>query len=463
MLAIVPAFFFLLPLAGIPASAAAAATTTTVPVTTAGNARSPYQLTLQIDHSSDAAVVIETGRQRRLYGKNADLPQNIPAAAKLMTALVACERLSMSTLVTISKVAAAADDNRQSPDGIALDTGDKYPLEYLLLRLFFYNSDAAALAVAEQLANVESDFVALMNAKAKSLGLDNTVFLNCTGAPVYENASPSGSDTGEDAMQHSRQYTTPADLARLVAYACTVANFNRLIRMDEERMLLDGKTLVAMRNEIQHIWTLSEGRVTGAFYSETEGKTYMVAVGAVKDIKIVAVTAAGSPNSRYADLETIFKGIEDNYVLSPLVEAGEKFTGEQEQTVDGELFGLVFKSTVYYVHPVDDMFVKSTLRYNTFGPHSRPIQRSMTVGQVVFELLDGTTIAVDVCPDRQILSSISILDKALGELQENHNLYVILIVASGLLMLLLLIQVLSGLDKLFRLIQLLILEKRSRR
>jgi hypothetical protein len=57
----------------------------------------------------------------------------------------------------------------------------------------------------------------------------------------------------------------------------------------------------------------------------------------------------------------------------------------------------------------------------------------MTVGQVVFELVDGTRISVDVSPDRQILSSISLVDRTLASLQSNRNLFYLLVILFSLL------------------------------
>ncbi|HBP37568.1 MAG TPA: hypothetical protein DD640_02285 [Clostridiales bacterium] len=456
------AVFCLQPWLGLPLAATAETT-----VAAGEDTDQPYHPALEISHSAASAVVLETGRLRCLYEKRADQLQNIPAAAKLMTALIACERLSLKTMVTISKVAAAAEEDWESPDEVSLDTGDKYALDYLLHRLIFYNSDAAALAIAEQIANVEADFVDLMNAKAASFDLADTVFVNCTGKAVYSDMvvpSNTTDDFGSGEVSPPLQYTTPNQLARLVSYAIANEKFVSILRKESEYFVLEGGTLLApMRNELKNVWTLSEGMITGAFYSEENNLTYMVAIGTVNGISLIAVLAGGSTAQKFSDLIEVFQACADTYVLTPLAEAGVAFLGAQEQTVDGELFGLVYKKTVYYVHPSDDLFVKSTLRYNSFGPFSRPIQRSMTAGQVIFELTDGTTIAVDVAPDRQILSSISILDKGLSELQNNRNLFVILMIAAGTLLLILLLQVVSGIKKLVGLVHLVVLEKKSRR
>lgn len=430
-----------------------------------------YVPALEIEHSSRMAVVLETGRQRKLYNKSGYLRHNIPAASKIMTALLACERLPLDTQVTISRVAAEADRGNPAGDGIVLETGDKYPLEYLLLRLFFYNSDAAAIAIAEQISGVEERFVELMNSRAQAMELSDTVFRNATGNPVYRQSegflqpdmiADPDSLNGES-YPTSEQYSTVYDLARLLGSAMLDQNFAGLIRKDSEYLVLEGQTLVSMQNELHRIWALSERSINGAFYSSSGSYSSMVAVGRAGDINIIMVLSGGSRQDRLNDLLRIQQGVGAAYTTAVLVEAGERFTGEQEQTIDGEPFGLVFNKTVYYVRPVEDIFLRSTVRYNSFGPHSRPIQRSMTVGQVIFELKDGTTIAVDVSPDRQILSTITVLDRALNELQNNRNLSSVILLSASILFLILLFRVLLEIKRVISLIRLIIWEKRSHR
>jgi D-alanyl-D-alanine carboxypeptidase (penicillin-binding protein 5/6) len=457
-LAVLPFILGLYSAGDLQVRAATDAATPTATEAASGNSNGLTQPAIL--HSAESAIVIETSRQRRLYAKNADLRQNIPTASKIMTALIACER-PLDTQVTISKVAASADSNRSTPDGIVLKSGDKYPLKYLLYRLLYYNSNAAALAIAEHIADVEEDFVTQMNSRAASIGLTSTIFKNCTGEP--------GLQFNEDGIvenlvqEAALQYTTPADLAKLVYQAISNPDFSSILNSSEVFMMLDGSVLITMYNALQGIQTRSEGLIRGVFYCRSGNQSYMVAVGTVNNINIISVTAGGNADQGSSDLIALFQGCRAFYESTPLVIAGDSFSQLQEQTVDGEYYGLVYKQTVYYVHPIGNPFIRGLPIFNSFGPFSRPIQRSKTVGQVIFELEDGTMIAIDVVPDRQILSSISILDKALGELQSNYNLTVLLLVCSILLLLIIFFQIIGGFRRLLHLVRLIVLEKRSRR
>lgn len=415
---------------------------------------------LEIDLTASSAIVIETGRQRVLFEKNSDIKMSISTASKLMTVLIACERLPLDTMVTISSVAASQYDASNSPDYVELGTGDKYMLEYLLLRILYYDSDSAAIAVAEQIANEESRFVELMNSRAQSYDMTNTFFMNSTGEPVVENVME---DANSIPVTNLLQYSTASDVARLINAGLQNQFFSELLSRRNDQLIINGERLVPMRNQAEAIWTLSEGAVTGAFDVLNQGQHTMITAGTKNGINIITVAAATSEERRYTDTLNMYSSISEFYERSPLARAGDLYAEDFEQTIDGETFGLVFSKTVYYIHPVGDDFLMSNVQYKTYGPHSRPIQRSLVVGQVIFQMRDGTSIAVDVAPDRQILSKISILDRGLDQLQRNPNLTYVILGTLFSFILLLLWQALKSIRETIHLIVLVILDKKTRK
>jgi D-alanyl-D-alanine carboxypeptidase len=334
-------------------------------------------------------------------------------------------------------------------------------LGYLLARLIYYDSDAAALAIAEQISNVEEQFVEIMNARATAFRMTGTVFKNSTGDLVYDMSATgiSKSNPGSALLQ----YTTLPDMALLFLQAIANPVFFEYLTTPSRYFVLSESSIVVMRNRMSGIWTRSEGLINGVFYSQWANSSFMAAIGTVNDINTIVLTYMGNPDEADNDLMAIFQACESFYTRSPLVMAGDLFAGTTEQTVDGESFGLVFKNTVYYVHPHSNDWLKQTIRYKSLGPFNRPILRSMTVGQVVFELVDGTQIAVDVAPDRQILSSISIIDNVLSGLQRNSNLATVLIIAGLFLIIVMLIRVIVGIDRVRQLTKRIRSEKRNRR
>ena len=133
-----------------------------------------------------------------VYSKNANTQRAQASTTKLMTAVLLMESGMLDTKTKISKHAAA------TPWGSGrLAAGDIYKTHDLLYAMLLPSSNDAATAVAEKVGGSEKKFVAMMNAKAKEMGMTKTHFCNPHGL---------------DADGH---YTTAKELAMLTAYAYT--------------------------------------------------------------------------------------------------------------------------------------------------------------------------------------------------------------------------------------------------
>ena len=91
-----------------------------------------------------SALMLELRRGQVLYSKNPDEPLHIAAASKLMTALIAIEKLDPNTMVTASKEAVNADGAL-----LGLTVGEKYQTESLVYASMLNNANDATIALAE--------------------------------------------------------------------------------------------------------------------------------------------------------------------------------------------------------------------------------------------------------------------------------------------------------------------------
>lgn len=120
------------------------------------------------------------------------------STTKLMTAVIALERLPLDRQVAVSRLAANA-----VPSRAGLTCYATYRAQDLIVAALVSSSNDAAMALAEAVAGDEEAFAELMNQKARAIGMRNTCFINATGLPSKENA----------------QYTTAYDLALLMRVA----------------------------------------------------------------------------------------------------------------------------------------------------------------------------------------------------------------------------------------------------
>ena len=154
--------------------------------------------------SAETCVLLcEDGRA--LYEKNADRRCLIASTTKLMTALVCLENTALDDSVTARKRHCEVEGST-----MYLRAGESYSVRELLLGLLLASGNDAALALAEHTAGSEAAFAALMNEKARELGLENTHFQNPHGL---------------DAKGH---YSTARDLARLMLSCMENPDFRAL-------------------------------------------------------------------------------------------------------------------------------------------------------------------------------------------------------------------------------------------
>jgi serine-type D-Ala-D-Ala carboxypeptidase (penicillin-binding protein 5/6) len=137
----------------------------------------------------------------------------IASTTKIMTAVIALQRLRPNTVVTVSKLVPRVPLVREG-----LRAGERVPVRKLLYALLLYSGNDDALALAQATAGSRPAFLRLMNQQAKALGLRSTHF-----------TSPSGViDRGN--------YSTAWDLASLARYALRDDRFRKIVRTRIKRV-----------------------------------------------------------------------------------------------------------------------------------------------------------------------------------------------------------------------------------
>ncbi|HTL70415.1 MAG TPA: serine hydrolase [Candidatus Eisenbacteria bacterium] len=123
-----------------------------------------------------SAIVVDAANGGVLFSKNPFLRLPPASTAKVMTVLLAVERLTPYRTVRISRNAAAA-----SPSKAGLTVGAEYKAWDLIVAALVASSNDAAVALAEAVSGSEPEFAKLMNRRAEELGMRNTRFVNATG------------------------------------------------------------------------------------------------------------------------------------------------------------------------------------------------------------------------------------------------------------------------------------------
>lgn len=134
-----------------------------------------------IEVDARSAVLMEQSTGKILYQKNADEALPPASVTKIMTLLiiydsVASGKIKWSDNVSVSEHAASMGGSQ-----IFLEPGETQSVETLTKSIAIASANDAAVAMAEFIGGSEDGFVALMNERAKGLGMKNTTFKNACG------------------------------------------------------------------------------------------------------------------------------------------------------------------------------------------------------------------------------------------------------------------------------------------
>ena len=160
--------------------------------------------------TATSAIVIEMPSGRVLYEKNTDAQAYQDSMTKMMTCLVALETKPLDYVCTVTP-----DVRYVEYSEMELLEGDEIRLGELLKGMMLISDNGAAYAVAKNVGGSAIRFAALMNKKAKEIGLTGTHFVNPNGLP------------------QPNHYSTARDMAHLAAYGWRNSDFRRLVSMKD--------------------------------------------------------------------------------------------------------------------------------------------------------------------------------------------------------------------------------------
>ncbi len=117
-------------------------------------------------------------------GKNIESHLPIASMVKIMTALIGFEKVEKGAISFTDEVTISENASGMGGSQMFLEAGDVYKIEDLFKGIIVVSANDACVQLAEIVSGSEESFVKLMNEKAKSLGMNDTNFVNCTGLPA---------------------------------------------------------------------------------------------------------------------------------------------------------------------------------------------------------------------------------------------------------------------------------------
>lgn len=270
------------------------------------------------DITGSAAYVYCATTEEVLWKKNASKQYNLASITKLMTCLLAAEKLDLAEEVTITQAATEVIKTESF-----VYAGEKIKAEDLVYAALLASANDAAKALAITVSGNEKKFVKLMNQKAKELGCKNTRFVTSSG--VYNKNHYS---SAEDIVKIARAAFANPDvlrIAKVAEYTVPATNKTDAVTLKTTNLFLKGGEADTRNGKIKI--KKYKGMVAGKTGTTNVNRTTMVVLCKIDGFDIYAVILDSTLQQRYRDIKKLLDYAKATLSPYKAFESGQSFEG----------------------------------------------------------------------------------------------------------------------------------------
>lgn len=133
--------------------------------------------------AKQAGIVIDANTGKVLYNQDSGGLRYPASLTKMMTLYLVFEALNSGKLTKSTPITMSAEAAGQAPTKLGVRAGGTFTVEQGILALVTRSANDVAWAFAETLGGSVPNFGKMMTAKARSLGMRNTIYVNPNGLP----------------------------------------------------------------------------------------------------------------------------------------------------------------------------------------------------------------------------------------------------------------------------------------
>lgn len=265
--------------------------------------------------SAKSAYLMDNYSKTMIYAHKEDERLPIASMCKIMTLLLSFDairagNLSLDEEISVSERAASMGGSQ-----VFLEANAKYSVRELIKSVVICSANDSCVALAEKIAGNEQVFVDRMNAKAKEIGANNTLFANCTGLPKEP------------------QYSCAKDVALMLSNLLENEEYYEFgkVWMDKFQHPQGRYTEITNTNKLIRFYDGCDGGKTGF----TNEAGFCLAATAKRDNTRIISVVIGEKDSkqRFDDVRTMFDYAFANFTTKKIVQADVPL--EERATVDG--------------------------------------------------------------------------------------------------------------------------------
>lgn len=317
-------------------------------------------------------ILMEASTGKVICEENATERRSPASITKIMTLLLIFEHLNTGRVRLDSEVMTSAYAKSMGGSQVFLEEGEVQTLETIIKCIAVASGNDASVAAAEFIAGSETEFVKMMNDKAKELGLLDTHFVDCCGLSDSDDHYSSAKDVAIMSRELITKYPQVLDYTRIWmedithttgqgSSTFTLSSTNKLLKMYE--------------------WT------TGLKTGSTAKALYCLSATASKDnIDLIAVVM-GSPTNkvRFQDAMSL---LNYGYSVSAMYEDKNEDILPAVPVKGGveDKAPLVYKEPFRYLDTGGNNL--SMIEKNIVIPEEieAPVQKGDAVGEAVYKL-----------------------------------------------------------------------------
>ena len=351
-------------------------------------ANAVFASTQEFSVQAKASYLIDYNSGKVLYQNNETKKLPVASIVKLMTILLTLENVQQEKLSLTDIVTASSKASSMGGSQVFIEEGGTYTIGDLLKSVIVSSANDASLVLAESIAGSEEAFVGLMNDKAKQLGLDSTVYANCTGLPAPE------------------QFSCAKDIAVLLKEVTSHDIYHNYstIWIDKLEHKNNRKTELVNTNKLIRYYKGCDGGKTG---STNEAGYCLAATAKRGDMRLIAVVlGAENGKERFKQTSDLlnygFNNFENKKIINKAnkIENSIRVVGGKSDKVE-----LVPKQDMYLLTKKIDKGGSVTTRVELPEILKAPLKAGQSVGKLYLMQDDQVVGCEDIVVSKDILPS----------------------------------------------------------
>ena len=348
-----------------------------------------------------SAYMVDYATGTVLYARKENERLPIASMVKIMTSLLVLEAEERGDISLDDQVEVSQNSASMGGSQVFLEAGSKHKARDLLKTVIVSSANDSCVALAEHICGSVEGFVARMNARAKELGMNDTVFKNCTGLPAAESFS-SAKDVSKmfgELIKHNEYF-----------------DYSKVWLEDYKHP--DGRTTtITNTNKLVRFYQGCDGGKTGF---TSEAKFCLSATAKKNDMRVIAVLiGADSSKVRNAAVSAMFDYAFSNFSNEIMLKSGENLDirlsvsgGKQNDIAIG-----VDRDVARFVARDDN--AKYEVKYRLPSSVKAPLKKGDKVGEA-YLLKDGIVIDKVNVVANENAERMSFFD-AIGEIAKNWS------------------------------------------